>query len=127
MRRTMTRSEALALAVLKRLGVKVKAQVVIGQFYIADFIGADRPFVLEIGGPTHIGREDYDARRDALFTAAGFTVIRVRNENVSEDTLRPLLTIATVTRREINQRISYAKTLTKYSPEQWAALNGWAN
>lgn len=119
----MTRSESLAASVLKQLNIKVKPQVVIGSFYIADFIGADRPFVLEIDGPMHQGRESYDAKRDALFRAAGFAVVRINNADVCSDTLQQLLDVSIVSRQRIHQMISYAKILTKYPPAQWAEIN----
>jgi very-short-patch-repair endonuclease len=100
-----TAAEVAAESILKQLGIQARCQVVIGAFYIADFIGYDRAFVLEIDGPSHNGRERYDQQRDLLFQAAGFTVIRIRNEDVSPESLCSILDLSIQPKQKINSMI----------------------
>ena len=118
-----TPAEISAEAILARLGIPARCQIVIGKRYIADFIGYDRAFVLELDGPIHEKQRAYDAQRDLLFRSAGFTVLRVKNEDLCEDILLPLLSLPVQTRQRINSMIWYAKTLSKYPPQQWSSLS----
>jgi very-short-patch-repair endonuclease len=60
---------------------------------IVDFYCAELGLVLEVDGgvhadPDHVG---YDAARTAHLEARGLRVVRVQNEDVSEETFRGLL------------------------------------
>lgn len=50
--------------------------------YIADFCCPSLKLVIELDGGVHVLREEADATRDAWLAAAGFTVLRFRNEAV---------------------------------------------
>jgi very-short-patch-repair endonuclease len=62
---------------------------------IVDFYCAELMLVLEIDGGSHDDpdRMDYDAARTAHLEARGLRVVRVRNEDVSDKTLREMLSV----------------------------------
>ena len=41
--------------------------------------------IVELDGPVHDGREDYDARRTEVLELFGYIVVRFRNERVLAD------------------------------------------
>jgi very-short-patch-repair endonuclease len=41
--------------------------------------------VIEVDGPVHIGRKDYDAERDQAFSELGISVLRLRNASIREN------------------------------------------
>ena len=41
--------------------------------------------IVELDGPVHDGREDYDARRTETLELFGYVVVRFRNERVLAD------------------------------------------
>jgi very-short-patch-repair endonuclease len=41
--------------------------------------------VIEVDGPVHIGRKDYDAERDQTFSELGIIVLRLRNASIREN------------------------------------------
>ena len=74
-------------------GHHFRRQQIIGRF-IADFYGHAANLVVEIDGPIHDERRDYDRERDAINAAHGLTVLRFRNEQVQHDLDAVLDTIA---------------------------------
>jgi very-short-patch-repair endonuclease len=40
---------------------------------------------IEVDGPVHIGRKDYDAERDQAFSELGIRVLRLRNASIREN------------------------------------------
>ena len=66
----------------KLRGFKFRRQHPIGN-YIVDFYCAEA-LVAELDGMTHIGREEYDARRQVWLEAQGLFVVRVRNHEFLE-------------------------------------------
>ena len=65
-------------------GLKFRRQHSVGRF-IVDFYCREIRLVIEIDGKVHEKQRDYDALRDFLIEAKGFTVIRVSNEEVNEN------------------------------------------
>lgn len=57
-------------------GLDFDRQKVIGE-YIVDFYCAERDVVIELDGPSHYGREDYDERRDSFLKGLGLTVVHI--------------------------------------------------
>jgi very-short-patch-repair endonuclease len=53
--------------------------------YIADVASKRLRIVLEADGSAHDGREGYDAKRDEVMRAAGWTVLRFWNETILRD------------------------------------------
>ena len=76
----------------RMLGLKFKRQKVIAGL-IVDFYCAELRLVLELDGSVHDDgdRVAYDAARTAHLEARGLRVVRLRNDAVSERTLRELL------------------------------------
>jgi len=60
------------------LGLDFDRQKIIGN-YIVDFYNANHQVVIEIDGNSHIGKEEYDARRQLYLENLGLTVIRFTN------------------------------------------------
>ncbi len=81
-----------------QLGVRFRAQVVIGPF-IVDFYCPAQSLVVEVDGGVHDRREDIDAQRDTMLGAMGLRVLRVRNEDVMGAIDGVLRVIAAAVRR----------------------------
>ncbi|KPF42243.1 endonuclease domain-containing protein [Rhizobium sp. G187] len=61
-------------------GAKFRRQVPL-KGYILDFVCFDAKLIIEVDGGQH-GESRYDERRDAIFRAEGFRVLRFWNEEV---------------------------------------------
>jgi len=68
----------------RRLGAKFRRQHPV-EDYIADFACAEAKLIVEIDGRSHDAQQNYDAERDAALTAAGWRVLRVRDDDVLND------------------------------------------
>lgn len=53
--------------------------------YIADFVCEAAKLIVELDGPVHDGREEDDTRRTEALELYGYTVLRLRNEQVLAD------------------------------------------
>jgi very-short-patch-repair endonuclease len=53
-------------------------------YFIIDFYCTELKLAVEIDGPVHDDRVDYDSRRDQLLQGKGIQVVRIKNEMVSE-------------------------------------------
>ncbi|WP_297512330.1 endonuclease domain-containing protein [uncultured Caulobacter sp.] len=53
--------------------------------YIADFVCEAAKLIVELDGTIHDEQEDYDARRTVALELYGYTVLRLRNEQVLAD------------------------------------------
>ena len=87
LRRDQTLAEKTLWALVRnrRLGgFKFLRQVAIDR-YFADFVCEAAKVVVELDGPTHDGREDYDSRRTEILELFGYIVVRFRNEQVLAD------------------------------------------
>jgi very-short-patch-repair endonuclease len=73
-------------------GFKFKRQVPLGP-YIVDFVCLDENLVVELDGPLHNDRTQYDANRDALLRQLGYRVLRFANDDVGGDFAGVLATI----------------------------------
>jgi adenine-specific DNA-methyltransferase len=62
-------------------GWKFRRQSSIGPF-IADFYCAEVKLIVEVDGSSHVGREEYDARRTEWLQSQGYHVIRFSNQEV---------------------------------------------
>ena len=65
-------------------GFKFLRQVAIDR-YFADFVCEAAKVIVELDGPAHDGREEYDARRPETLELFGYIVVRFRNERVLAD------------------------------------------
>jgi len=64
--------------------LKFRRQVPLGE-YVVDFLCPQLRFIIEVDGPTHIGRETYDKDRTDTLKADGYHVWRISNEDVYDD------------------------------------------
>jgi very-short-patch-repair endonuclease len=64
-------------------GYKFRRQYLIGP-YIADFVCTEQKLIIELDGPLHDDRGEYDRRRDMYLRKQGYRVIRIRNSESSE-------------------------------------------
>ena len=71
---------------------KFRRQVPIGP-YIADFVCADRMFIVELDGPFHAGRKSYDETRDAYLATLGYRIWRFSNAHAGDDWVTVLQSI----------------------------------
>ena len=51
-------------------------------FYIADFYCAKHKLVIEVDGPIHLLKKEYDDNRDLVMAEWGFSVMRFTNDEV---------------------------------------------
>ncbi|WP_461449996.1 DUF559 domain-containing protein [Mucilaginibacter sp.] len=51
-------------------------------FYIADFYSANFKLVIEVDGPIHLLKKEYDANRDLIMQSWGFNILRFTNDEV---------------------------------------------
>ena len=65
-------------------GFKFRRQHPVGPFF-ADFFCVEVGLVVEVDGPSHIGREARDLQRDRWLVTCGFTVVHVTNDEVLTD------------------------------------------
>ena len=56
-----------------------------GSYFIADFFCHEAKLIVEVDGPTHLARRDYDENRTQILNSLGYQVIRLRNEEVLKD------------------------------------------
>jgi very-short-patch-repair endonuclease len=82
----MTLSEKLMWAELRKFNLNIRRQAPIGR-YIADFALHRANLVIEIDSPRHDLPESqsHDAERDAWLTSQGYTVLRVRDNDVFQN------------------------------------------
>jgi very-short-patch-repair endonuclease len=73
-------------------GFKFKRQVLIGG-YIVDFVCLDEKLIVELDGPLHAERTEYDRNRDAVLRKLGYRVLRFTNDDVGGDFAAVLVTI----------------------------------
>ncbi len=57
-------------------------------FYIADFYCAKHKLVIEVDGPIHLLKKEYDDNRDLVMNERGFNIIRFTNDEVDKDVNR---------------------------------------
>ena len=84
LRRTMTAAETRlwsSLRARKLGGMKFRRQQIIDG-YIADFYCARAGLVIELDGPIHESRVEYDELRDRVMTARGLIVMRIPNARI---------------------------------------------
>ncbi|WP_165068532.1 endonuclease domain-containing protein [Paludisphaera rhizosphaerae] len=87
LRRDMTPAERLLWAALRdrrNIGLKFRRQVPMGPF-ILDFFDAEHKLALEVDGPVHEDRVEYDFARDSELRRRGLTILRFSNEEVLGD------------------------------------------
>lgn len=56
-----------------------------GNWFVVDFLHEDKKIVIEVDGPDHLQKVDKDNQRDNILKDKGFFVLRVTNEEVSNN------------------------------------------
>ena len=89
--RRLRRDQTLAEKMLWKLvrnrrlgGFRFLRQVPIDR-YFADFVCEAGKLIVELDGPVHEGREDYDERRTEALELFGYVVLRFPNDRVMVD------------------------------------------
>ena len=95
LRRAMTQPERMLWALLRRnqLGLHFRRQHPIGPF-VLDFYCAAAKLCVEIDGPSHAERKEYDQRRTDWLAGEGVRVLRFSTEEVETRSAVVLATIA---------------------------------
>jgi very-short-patch-repair endonuclease len=110
----MTYHERKALVIFTRLRIPVFPQVILGS-YIADFVGVDRNFIIELDGGSHAGAEENDDKRSQYLAASGFDVFRIANKDVSQDRLLLILNQTEIVGTDaVRKMIDYANGVRYY-------------
>ena len=83
-----THSEQRLIAHLRRNGLRLRQQAIIPPF-IVDILIPRKMLVVEVDGSVHSSKKAraYDDSRTAYLNSLGFTVIRVKNEDVESQTV----------------------------------------
>jgi len=76
----------------RMVGLKFRRQHPLGP-YIHDFVCLSKKVVIEVDGPVHDGKVDYDRRRDLWIKSQGFTVMRIKNDQLKTDRKEVLLKV----------------------------------
>lgn len=87
LRKTMTPTELMLWDELRNRKfkqLKFRRQVNIGP-YIVDFLCKQHRLIIEVDGGIHAEQKEYDQDRDAYLLEKGYYVLRVKNENVTQD------------------------------------------
>jgi len=61
--------------------------------YFADFACVRASLIIELDGPSHDARQDYDSQRDTELRRRGWTVMRFSNEEVEKNLEGVVMTI----------------------------------
>ena len=70
---------------LRQFPIFVPAPLGKKAFYIADFYCAKHKLVVEVDGPVHLLKKEYDDNRDLVMSEGGFNILRFTNDEVSAD------------------------------------------
>ena len=87
LRKNMTPSEKRLWAHLRARqlgGYKFRRQHAIGRF-IVDFCCTKATLVIEVDGPIHSDRKEYDAERSQVLQTFGYRVLRYSNQQVDDE------------------------------------------
>ena len=87
LRKSMTDAERKLWQRLRgaQLGVKFRRQHPF-ENYVLDFVCIERRLVIEVDGSQHMDEQEYDVKRTARLRQAGFTVLRIWNNEVLNET-----------------------------------------
>ena len=54
------------------------------QFFVADFYCANPRLVIEVDGKVHDTQQEYDGYREDILRDMGFTILRIKNEELND-------------------------------------------
>jgi very-short-patch-repair endonuclease len=84
------------------VGFKFRRQHPLGPF-IVDFVCLSEKIIIELDGPIHEQNKIYDARRDFWLASRGYSVIRIKNEELLENQMGVLKNI----RAQLMKRLGF--------------------
>lgn len=113
LRKQKTKSETLFLQRLVKHGVAFKFQEVLG-FYIVDFVIPSRMLIIEIDGECHNETKEYDAKRSRWLEKFGFSILRIKNEDVGEFPISSII--------EVPLKDGYISAMTRANRSRTAIL-----
>jgi len=62
-------------------GLKIRRQAPVGA-YLVDFLCEEQKLIVELDGDTHAQQLEYDRRRDAYLSSAGYRIVRFSNADI---------------------------------------------
>jgi very-short-patch-repair endonuclease len=87
LRRTMTFEERTLWQAIRNNALSGlhfrRQQVIVG--FIVDFYCASARLAIEVDGPVHSGRKDYDTERDLALSELGIRILRLSNASIREN------------------------------------------
>ena len=86
LRKKSTETEKILWQELRnnKLGARFRRQYSIGG-YILDFYCPAYRLIVEIDGPIHLSRKEYDKQRDRYFEELNYQVLRFKNEEIEKN------------------------------------------
>ena len=51
-------------------------------FFVPDFYCSELKLIIELDGKIHLTRKDYDERRDQILKDLGYSIVRIKNEDL---------------------------------------------
>jgi|GEM_PF-459237 len=96
LRKNQTPSEKLLWAILRRKNLRgyrfLRQHPIVYRidrqwidFYIADFYCCELLLVIEVDGPVHLTRKEYDLDRDSKLSDKGIFVLRIKNKELEDN------------------------------------------
>jgi very-short-patch-repair endonuclease len=106
-------SEVWFVKQLEKNGIKgfLRNRCLVGRFF-GDFVWRQEKVVVEIDGSSHVGKEEYDRKRDAFLTENGYRVYRVKHNDAKR-----CQEIIEMLRVEIKPRKEKKKTIICRKPK----------
>jgi very-short-patch-repair endonuclease len=95
LRREMTPAECILWKELRARrfrGLKLRRQAPLGE-YIVDFLSMPLRLIIEVDGGIHDHQKEEDKAREEYLCSHGFTILRIRNENIYADLPEVLMQI----------------------------------
>lgn len=83
-----------------QLGVRFTSQTLL-YGYIADFYCSKSKLCVEVDGPTHLTRKEYDAQRDVALMSKGILTMRFTAQQVENNTAAVVALIADKMRKRM--------------------------
>jgi len=92
-------------------------------FYIADFYCAAYKLVIEVDGPIHLLKKEYDANRDIAMKEWGFSVLRFTNDEVTDNLHYVINKIEEYITNNTNKVVFKRKTRAGWEEKLASAIN----
>jgi very-short-patch-repair endonuclease len=124
-----TYHEKLAEESMRSLGIKFRSQIRIGPYFV-DFLITDKKAIVEIDGNVHNTIEAicYDSRRTHYLNCAGYSVYRIKNEDICPENLSFIKELPlAITKHYSITPIKPTTKLKKIKPSHQDYLDVWVD